>query len=287
MTSNEILRAAILGASLTHETLAELVGVDQKTVERWVAGGRVPHRRTRLNVAQALGKDDIVLWPQTADEPQALRAAQAELVQLFPNRGSVPTRCWHELAENAVESIDLLAYAASFLHDALPGFTDLLAERARAGTRIRLLFGDPTSEAVALRGEEEGIGDLLASRCSLSWTHLNDLLKVPGVEARQHGTTLYNSIFRFDHDILVNTHAYGAPASHSPVLHIRRLPGGRLFSHYLSSYDRIWRAADAHLWGESSSCTLRRGGASGRQPPSEPLAGSTPHRKPERTTVMS
>ncbi|MCA0438488.1 MAG: helix-turn-helix domain-containing protein [Actinobacteria bacterium] len=240
MTSNEVLRAAILGAGLSHETLAERVGVDQKTVERWVAGGRIPHRRTRLTVAQALGKDDVVLWPQTADEPQALRAAQAELVQLFPNRGSVPAQCWYELAGSAVETIDLLAYAASFLHDALPGFTDLLAERARTGTRVRLLFGDPTSEAVALRGEEEGIGDLLAGRCSLSWNYFRELLKEPGVEARQHGTTLYNSIFRFDDDILVNTHAYGVPASHSPVLHIRRLPGGRLFSHYVACIEDVW-----------------------------------------------
>lgn len=247
MTSNEVLRAAILEAGLAHESLAERVAVDPKTVERWVAAGRIPHRRTRLAVAQALGRDDIVLWPQTADEPQALRAAQAELVQLFPNRGSVPTQCWYELASNAVESIDLLAFAASFLHDALPGFTDLLADRARAGTRIRLLFGAPDSVAVALRGEEEGIGDLLASRCALSWKYFDELVKVPGVEARQHSTTLYNSIFRFDDDILVNTHAYGVPASHSPVLHIRRLPGGRLFSHYAGSYDLAWARASLNL----------------------------------------
>jgi len=65
----------------------------------------------------------------------------------------------------------------------------------------------------------------------------------PGVEARQHGTTLYNSLFRFDDDILVNTHAYGVPASHSPALHIRRIPGGRLHSHYSSAFDRSWREA--------------------------------------------
>jgi len=110
-----------------------------------------------------------VLWPGTAEEPQSFRAAQAELVELFPNRGAVPKALWEHLAREAVESIDLLAFAGSFLHDALPGFTELLAERARAGTRVRLLFGDPTSEAGALRGEEEGIGDLLGKRCELSW----------------------------------------------------------------------------------------------------------------------
>lgn len=234
MTSNEVLRAAILGAGLSHETLAERVGVDEKAVERWVAGGRIPHRRTRLTVAQALGKDDVVLWPQTADGP-GVACCPGRIGAALPEprlrAGAMLVRAGRERRGGP---IDLLAYAASFLHDALPGFTDLLAERARTGTRVRLLFGDPTSEAVALRGEEEGVGDLLAGRCSLSWNYFRELLKEPGVEAHQHGTTLYNSIFRFDDDILVNTHAYGVPASHSPVLHIRRLPGGRLFSHYVA-----------------------------------------------------
>lgn len=56
--------------------------------------------------------------------------------------------------------IDLLAFAASFLHDAVPDFADHLAVKARQGVRIRLLFGDPESTAVNLRWEEEGIGDL-------------------------------------------------------------------------------------------------------------------------------
>jgi 8-oxo-dGTP pyrophosphatase MutT (NUDIX family) len=36
----------------------------------------------------------------------------------------------------------------------------------------------------------------------------------------------YNSTDRFDDDLLVNAHVYGTPAAHSPVLHLRRLPGG-------------------------------------------------------------
>ncbi len=43
--------------------------------------------------------------------------------------------------------------------------------------------------------------------------------------------------------MLVNTHVYGAPASHSPVIHFRRLAGGRLFTHYLSSFERVWEGA--------------------------------------------
>jgi 8-oxo-dGTP pyrophosphatase MutT (NUDIX family) len=50
------------------------------------------------------------------------------------------------------------------------------------------------------------------------------------------------SIYRFDDDMLVNAHVYGAPAAHSPVLHLRRLPGGRLVDHYQASFERVWGA---------------------------------------------
>jgi hypothetical protein len=66
--------------------------------------------------------------------------------------------------------------------------------------------------------------------------YLRGAVGAPGVELRFHATTLYNSIYGFDDDILVNTHVYGAPAAHSPVLHLRRLPGGRLFDHL----ERVW-----------------------------------------------
>ncbi|GMA40846.1 XRE family transcriptional regulator [Mobilicoccus caccae] len=243
MQTNERLRGAIVSAGLTPADLAERVEVDPKTVERWITTGRAPHRAHRLKAAHILGQDDVYLWPSTANTRQAVSAAQAELVTMYPNRGAVPAEEWFRLAREARESIDLLAFAASFLHDGLPGFAELLADRARAGVRVRLLFGDPASAAVALRGEEEGIGDLLGSRCALSWAYLRALLDTPGIEARQHGATLYNSIFRFDDTVLVNTHAFGAPASHSPVLHIQRIPGGRLHSHYSASFERVWASA--------------------------------------------
>jgi hypothetical protein len=33
------------------------------------------------------------------------------------------------------------------------------------------------------------------------------------------------------------------PAAHSPVLHLRRLPGGQLFDHYQASFERVWEQA--------------------------------------------
>lgn len=241
--SNERLRAALIEADVSTTDLSAALGVDPKTVERWITTARTPHRAHRLKAAAVLRKDDAWLWPSTKDDSKSRSASEAELVQLYPNRGAVSTETWCHLITTASESIDLLAFAASFLHDSIPDFTQLLAERARAGVRVRLLFGDPDSEAVALRGEEEGIGDLLGSRCRLTWAYFAELVHEPGIEARKHGSTLYNSIFRFDNALLANTHTLGAPANHSPVLHFQRIPGGRLFNHYMSGFEQTWEAA--------------------------------------------
>ena len=55
---------------------------------------------------------------------------------------------------------------------------------------------------------------------------------------------LYASLFRFDESMMVNTHTYGAYAARSPVLHLRRVPGGQLFDYYDRAYERVWAAGD-------------------------------------------
>lgn len=242
--SNERLRAAITAAGMTSQLLSERVGVDPKTVERWITTDRVPHRGHRMKTAAALGKTDGFLWPATESDKIIRSATQAEFVGLYPSRRSVPPQTWSQLIQQATDSIDLLAYAASFLHDSVGGFTEQLAESANNGVRVRLLFGDPDSEAVGRRGDEEGIGTLMAARCQLSWNYLTPLLAQAPVEARRHGTTLYTSLFRFDDVLMANVHTYGCGAGESPVLHLNRIPGGRLFAHYMESFDRVWAAAD-------------------------------------------
>ena len=241
--SNERLRSALVSRKLTYNDLSEEIEVDPKTVQRWVTTDRLPHRTHRLKVAAMLGEDEVFLWPATKSDPRTDAASEAEFVGLYANRGSVPVDLWMGLIERATDQIDLLAFAASFLHDGLPDFAETLTEKARAGVRVRLLFGDPDSSAVELRGNEEGIGDLLAARCRLTWSYCSQMFDVPGIEARQHAATLYNSIFRFDDSALVNPHTYGAAASHSPVLHFQKVAGGRLFAHHMAGFDRTWESA--------------------------------------------
>lgn len=243
--SNERLRAAMTDASISIQQLGEQVGVDPKTVERWITKDRVPHRTHRMKTTSVLGKTEFYLWPSTETSPRAQSAARAEFVDLYPTRASVPLSTWTELINNAQESIDFLAYGGSFLHDAIPEFGTRISERASVGVRVRMLFGDPDSEAVALRGQDEGIGELMAARCQLTWNYMKPLLDVEGIDARKHGSTLYTSIFRFDDTLFANTHVYGAPAGQSPIMHINRIPGGRLFSHYMESFERTWEGAES------------------------------------------
>ncbi|GAA2891239.1 hypothetical protein GCM10010517_55540 [Streptosporangium fragile] len=61
---------------------------------------------------------------------------------------------WRTLFERAEQRIDILVYAANFLHESWPDLNDLLTAKTRQGCRVRILLGDadsPSSEAEELR----------------------------------------------------------------------------------------------------------------------------------------
>lgn len=223
----------------TVSDVADAMNVDPKTVERWIGADRLPRRSTRSALARLLEVQELYLWPSLEDRAETRSASRAELVEFYPSRSSVPLDLWVAVVEEARDCFDLLAFAGLFL----PETVDLpvrVARRARAGVRARILLGDPMSQAVRLRGEEEGLDDGMVHRVRLSHRYFQQVEGTPGLEIRLHGTTLYTSIVRGDDTVLVNTHVYGAPAAQSPVLHLRRVPGGRVFDHYVSSFDRVW-----------------------------------------------
>lgn len=240
---NDRLRQRMQINGTSTNDLATLVEVDPKTVSRWIDTGRVPHPRHRAAVAQHLESEETFLWPQLLQDPSTHVASRAEVVAVYPNRGAVPATLWRRLIESAREHIDILVYSGLFLIDTNPDLPQLIEERAKHGLKARLLYGDPDSAVVANRGEEEGIGENLAARVRMSLTYMSGLTGSPGVEIRQHQAVLYNSIYRFDDDLLINAHVLGSPAGQNPVLHLQRVSGGHLFEHYLRSLDRIWHLA--------------------------------------------
>ncbi|MFV2109405.1 XRE family transcriptional regulator [Micromonospora sp. LOL_015] len=245
--ANGRLREAILNAGLTPLSLAERVGVSPKTAERWITLNRVPYPRHRHAIAGLLKERESYLWPNAASPERVARVAESEVVHVYSRRSAVPYDLWRRLIEQSSERIGILVYAGLFLPELVPTLIRDLQERALAGVDVRLLLGNPESEAVAQRGAEEGIGDAIAGKVRNVMAFYNQLQDVPGVHARFHSTTLYNSIYRFDNEMLVNTHAYGFPAAHAPVFHLRRLSGGDLFDTYADSFDRVWSSA-APIW---------------------------------------
>lgn len=243
--ANDRLRSSIVAAGFSLADVAERVEVDPKTVERWVAAGRLPRVAHRRQTAELLGRDEYYLWPQAAHERLREQAPGDELIQLFSTRGAVPQDLWSGLVAGARENVDVLAYSALFLTDTNPDLTARLQDRSRDGVRVRICLGDPSSDAIRQRGQEEGIGDGLRGRVQLQLSYLGALAGSPGIELRLHGTTLYTSMFRFDDELLVNLHTYGVPAAQSPVVHLHRLGEGRLFEHYAAAYERVWESADA------------------------------------------
>jgi transcriptional regulator with XRE-family HTH domain len=249
---NERLRNALASAGLTAGTLAERLAVDPKTVERWVAQGRTPHRRHRASTSSLLGLDELYLWPAAYDVARSREMGEAELVSLFPNRAAVPRELCLLLQRSASEAIDILVYAGLFLaetHEIIDG----LSSKAREGVRVRLLVGDPDCAAVAVRGREEGIGEDLAARIRISLRYLQPLIDDAAIDVRLHTTTLYASLLRYDDDLLVTAHTYGAAGAQCPVMHFRRLGRGKIYAHYMRSFEAVWDTAiEAQRW--SSDC---------------------------------
>ena len=239
--ANERLRAAILENGLTTPALASDLGVDVKTVERWV-NGRVPYRRYRYAVSTRLGVDEGYLWPDALTKDQVTAASASEVVAVYPRRSEVPRDAWRRFLESADEEIGVLVYAGLFLAEDT-SLHRIIRKKANAGARVRFLVGDRDDPHIAERGEQEGIGDAIAAKISNAVALYGPLREVEGVEFRMHRTVLYNSIYRADDQLLVNSHVYGLIASHAPVWHLRKVAGGEFASVYLESFERVWDTA--------------------------------------------
>ncbi|MFD6811736.1 XRE family transcriptional regulator, partial [Streptomyces anthocyanicus] len=161
----------------------------------------------------------------------------------YGQRADLPVSVFVDLLSQARQRIDVLVYAAVFLHEAYPRLNDLLRERADDGCAVRIAVGDADDPNVHQRGREEKFGHGIESRCRLALLHYRPLADVPGIELRTHGTTLYNSLYRADDQMLVNAHVWGVNAYGAPVWHLRRHGDGGMFDTYAGSFDAVWETA--------------------------------------------
>jgi transcriptional regulator with XRE-family HTH domain len=94
---NEALRRAIDVSGLTRPALADRLRVDQKTLERWISTGRLPHPRNRAAAAAALGVPEWSLWHVPPAQP---RPAPEPLVRIEAERRQYEQALWR-LAEHS------------------------------------------------------------------------------------------------------------------------------------------------------------------------------------------
>jgi transcriptional regulator with XRE-family HTH domain len=239
MLRNQRLADAIRYSGRSLEDLAADVGVHPKTLERWVSSGRLPHAATRGRLAGLLGVPVPMLWPEV---PGAAHGV-SEVVGVYTTRNELSPSTVGSMLDGTTGHIDVLVYSGMWLWDTVPRFRDRLLERLAAGVVVRICLGDPDSDAVHLRGEEEGSGDGMASRCKIAIDYARPVLDADPNAVRLTGATLYCSIFRFDHELLVNTHFWGNPAAASPVLHLRSRGDGGIAADVLRSFERVWDRA--------------------------------------------
>lgn len=255
---NERLRAAIAQAGLDADQLATLVEVDVKSVQRWIAGAAVPYTRHRTRVAKALRRPEQELWPEVATRLSG-EDAREEIIGAFAKAGDPRAPSWLELLKHATARIDLLDYSLIDLLDT-PGTVDLLAAKGARGCQVRILIAatqsDPVWEAdwelapdwewdrhlghPDREHEAMEVGDSVARGHSYIEERL---LEKPGVQAREFAAQRFNTILRFDDEMLLTLHLWGVRNSLAPLLHLRRTTEAGLFDQFVAHYEALWQPA--------------------------------------------
>jgi transcriptional regulator with XRE-family HTH domain len=241
---NARLRTAMLRAGLDAASLADAIGVDAKTVDRWLAG-RQPHRRSRLAVAEVLHETEAGLWPVARPDQAAGADALPEVLGAYAHRAEVPGELWTSLLNGARERLDLLGYAYPFLLELTSTATRDLEARAAGGLQVRMAFADPDCEHVVERDTLEQMNGSLPGRIRNALSVLGPLAAADGVSIRLHCVHLYNSVFRFDDQMIVTPYLYRARGYQHPALHMRRLSPHGIFESYAQQFEEIWDTARA------------------------------------------
>jgi transcriptional regulator with XRE-family HTH domain len=221
---NETFCRALLQARLTEEDIAARLGVDPKTVRRWIEGRALPYRRHRWALAALLGTAETDLWPQLRSN----RPRPEEVVAVYPHLAAMPSGTWLQLFGSAQHEISLLDHQQRPLisdHDV----ANALTQRADAGVGVRICLGVPRSTDSDERS---------------TLARYEPLRDHGGVSIRLHRGVLYHLIYRADDQLFVVQRAYGVGITQAPVLHLERASGGEMFATYVESFERAWAEAE-------------------------------------------
>ena len=205
-------------ARLTEEDVAARLQVDPKTVRRWLEG-RVPYLRHRWAIATMLALDETDLWPQLRRfQDQARRgrcrlpSQREHLPRTYGRTSSDPLSAKSASLQTAERS--LRRTSASWAH---------CVTAPRHGVIVRICLRTPR----LTRGSATlpvGIRDALAPGRPVPRGRRT-------LRSACTTSTLSNSIYRADDELIIGQHAFGVPASAAPVLSPARRREHRTGSH--------------------------------------------------------
>ncbi|MGH3265499.1 MAG: helix-turn-helix domain-containing protein [Trebonia sp.] len=153
--ANQNLHRALQHAGLDPEQLADLVGVDARSIRRWLAGG-TPYARHRRQLARALETSEQELWPGLADRADTTADAERAPAQPQPaatddhdssdtdaDTSGRDSRAPDSTSSTAAKDARQRIYLhGQDMHD-WPGVAELLIAKASHGCQIRLLLATP------------------------------------------------------------------------------------------------------------------------------------------------
>ena len=242
--ANSALLAALSDAKMTQVDLASRIGVDEKTVQRWISDERrTPHPRHRASAAAVLEVEEEMLWPDTV-KSTVKTGHDREVVQVYPYRSAVPKSLWRDLVTKSKRQLTFAGYTNYFLWLDLPNFRQALARKMDSGCGVRFLVGDPDSPVTAERERIEAVPLTVSTRIRVTLDELGKLRETaPQAHARLSDRHIAMSLFVFDDDMLVSTHLGDKLGHDSPTLHLRRHLDDGLYDRYAAHLDHLWDGA--------------------------------------------
>jgi transcriptional regulator with XRE-family HTH domain len=209
--ANENLKIALRDQGLTPEEFADVLKVDPKSVQRWLAGTATPYPRHRAKIARALNLTEHHLWPELIDHAAD---ASVEVNEVTGTRAATKAQGHDELVrfiQAARTDLDV-----SLDDISVPITSELanaLVRQAEGGQHIRLLTNDTVRE----------LEPLIAHRhVELRYAH-----DVPRVMVRAGGRML--AVFSF-----------GGGYSMDGLLVLERRQDDGWFDHLADSFEREW-----------------------------------------------